>query len=178
MQHTAAAKKKIKPALTKFIFADYIPALKCLALVCLLWGIPTALCAQLTEQVISKENWRLYGKVKNIGVAKASLEYKVNTTDSTFILLLEDERKELKNFYSVGFNSRGNTLNNLYEILISFFEKENWNNKDYIKIFTLGETKVSVYKATGLMPVKAIIFSTDKGRTRLSKSEINQLFNK
>jgi len=144
----------------------------------LLLAIPAVLPAQLTEQRVSKEKWQRYGKTKSIGVAKASLEYKVNDTDTTFLLLLEDERKELKSFFSVRFNGRGNTLENLYTILISFFEKENWRNDEYIKIFTLGETKVSVYKAPGLMPQKAIIFSTDKGRCRLTKKEINQLFDK
>ncbi|HEY0677301.1 MAG TPA: hypothetical protein VGD17_03405, partial [Chitinophagaceae bacterium] len=136
------------------------------------------LLAQLTEHNPSKEEWKMYGQVKLIGVAKASLEYKVNDADSSFILLLEDERKELKKFFSVRFSSKENTLQNLYEILVSFFEKENWNNKDYIKIFTLGETKVTVYKAAGLVQAKTIMFSTDKGRIRLTKGEINRLFNR
>ena len=140
--------------------------------------IPTALQAQLTEHNISKDKWNLYGQVKFIGVAKASLEYKINSTDSTFILLLEDERKELKNFFSIRFSSRGNTVQNLYEILLSFFEKENWKNKDYAKKFTLGNSRVIVYKAAGLIQQKAIIVSTDEGRIRLTKNEINKLFNK
>lgn len=139
---------------------------------------PAVLLAQLTEQHISKEKWQRYGKTKSIGVAKATLDYRVNETDTTFLLLLEDERKELKNFFSVSFSSRGNTLESLYTILISFFEKENWRNDEYIKIFTLGNTKVSVYKAAGLIQQKAIIFSTDKGRCRLTKNEINQLFDR
>lgn len=147
-------------------------------LMILLLAIATTLQAQLTEHAISKEKWSLYGQVKTIGVAKASLEYKANTNDSIFILLLEDERKELKNFFSIRFNSTGNTVNNLYGILISFFEKDNWKNKAYTKIFTLGNSKVMVYKATGLVQQKAIIISTDEGRIRLTKNEINQLFNK
>ena len=139
---------------------------------------PAYLRAQLTEHKISTDKWNLYGQVKTIGVAKASLEYKADAKDTSFILMLEDERKDLKNFFSIHFNSRGNTLHNLYELLISFFEKENWKNKDYSKIFTLGETKVIVYKAPGLIQLKAIIISTDKGRIRLTKNEINKLFNK
>lgn len=151
---------------------------KMISMTVLLSAAPAVLWAQLTEQRISKEKWQPYGHTKSIGVAKASLEYKVNDIDTTFILLLEDERKELKSFFSVSFSGRGNTLQNLYTILVSFFEKENWRDDSYIKIFTLGETKVSVYKATGLIPQKAIIFSTDKGRCRLTRKEINQLFNK
>jgi len=142
----------------------------------LLFGLPVVLPAQLTEQNSSREQWQRYGQTKGIGVAKASLEYKTTGRDTTFILIMEDERKELKNFFSVSFSGRDNTLQNLYLILVSFFEKENRKNDEYIKIFTLGETKVSVYKATGLMPQKALIFSTDKGRCRLTRKEINQLF--
>jgi hypothetical protein len=145
---------------------------------CWLTVAPATLQAQLTEHGTSSTKWNLYGQVKFIGVAKASLEYKANANDSSFILILEDERKELKNFFSIRFNSRNNTLNNLYELLISFFEKENWKNKDYSKIFTLGETKVVVYKAPGLVQVKAIMLSTDKGRIKLTRNEINKLFNK
>lgn len=144
----------------------------------LMMAVPVCLRAQLTEHRLSNEKWNLYGQIKTIGVAKASLEYKADAKDTSFILMLEDERKELKNFFSIHFNSRGNTLHNLYELLISFFEKENWKNKDYSKIFTLGETKVIVYKAPGLIQLKAIIISTDKGRVRLTKNEINKLFNK
>lgn len=148
----------------------------CVAIV--LSAIPISGSAQLTEHAVSKENWKVYGKVKSIGVSKATLEYKVNASDTSFFLLLEDERKELKNFFSIGFSSRGNTLQELYSILISFFEKENWNNEDYMKSFTLGETKVRVYKAPGLIQLKTITISTDKGRMRLTRNEINPLFNR
>jgi phospho-N-acetylmuramoyl-pentapeptide-transferase len=49
---------------------------------------------------------------------------------------------------------------------------------DYIKIFTLGDTKVTVYKAAGLIQAKTIMLSTDKGRIKLTKNEIGRLFNK
>ncbi|SDE35063.1 hypothetical protein [Niabella drilacis] len=139
---------------------------------------PAVLMAQLTEHRTDGEKWRVYGQVKRMGLTKASLQYRAHAADSTFILLLEDDRKELKSFFSIRFNSRGNTLHGLYGILISFFEKENWSNKEYIKVFTLGETKVTVYKITDLDPQKTIMLSADKGRARLSKNEINQLFHR
>lgn len=152
--------------------------LKSLFFTCFLILCKCSATAQLTEETVSKEKWTLYGQVKTIGVPKASLEYKANSSDSSFILVLEDYRKELKSFFSIRFSSRGNTLENLYSLLMSFFEKENWNNKDYIKIFTLGDTKLTVYKTAGLVQLKTIQLSCDKGRIRLTKNEINNLFNK
>ncbi|KYP13478.1 hypothetical protein [Flavihumibacter sp. CACIAM 22H1] len=140
-------------------------------------GMPAAL-AQLTEEPISTQKWKNWGQVKTIGVAKASLDYKTNAADTSFLLVLEDERKELHNFFTIRFSSQGNTLDHLYNILQSFFEKENWNNKAYIRIFTLGDTKITVYKAAGLVQLKTLQLSCDKGRIRLTKNEINQLFNK
>ena len=84
--------------------------LRLVMLVSLIIATPACLLAQLTEQKISADKWNIYGQVKFIGVAKASLEYKVNATDSTFILQLEDERKELKSFFSIRFNSMANTV--------------------------------------------------------------------
>lgn len=88
---------------------------------------------QLTEYETSNKNWVLYGQVKYVGPTKASLQYIVDDSDSTFLLLMKDARPELKSYFSVKFNSRGNTLQNFYNILVSIFEKENWNNKDYIR---------------------------------------------
>ena len=46
---------------------------------------PAYLRAQLTEHKISTDKWNLYGQVKTIGVAKASLEYKADAKDTSFI---------------------------------------------------------------------------------------------
>ena len=133
--------------------------------------------AQLTEQKTTNKNWILYGQVKYVGPAKASLEYIVNDKDSTFLLMMWDERPELKTYFSIKFSSAGNAVESLYNILISFFEKENWKNKDYVKLFKLGDENVSVYK-TSVIGTKTIMIKTDKGRIALRKGEIEKLFNK
>ena len=58
--------------------------------------------AQISEIKTESPDWILYGQVKYVGPAKASLQYIPNETDSTFLLLLWDQRPELKNYFSIG----------------------------------------------------------------------------
>lgn len=133
--------------------------------------------AQLTQIQNSGKDWTLYGHVKYLGPAKASLEYIVNDHDTTFLLLMYDMRDELNQYFSIRFSSRGNAVQELYILLMSFFDKESGKKKDDIKRFQLGDETVSVYRATTI-GVKGIVLSTDKGRIELGKGEIKRLFNK
>lgn len=135
------------------------------------------LSAQLTQMNTSGQNWTLYGQVKYVGPAKASLEYIVNKHDTTFLLLMHDMRPELNQYFSIRFSSRDNTLQRLYELLMSVFNKDAGNKYDNIKIFQLGDQQVSVRRASTI-GVKGIVLSTDKGKIELGKGEINRLFNK
>ncbi|MGC3945276.1 MAG: hypothetical protein QM762_12320 [Chryseolinea sp.] len=146
-----------------------------LILVALVSG--TIVRAQLTEYTTSNKGWTPYSELNSLGFSRASLQYIVNDTDTTFLLLMWDQRPELKSYFSVKFRSEGNTLHNLHEILLSFFEKDNWKNKDYIRVFSLGDDKVSVYKSA-MIESKAIVFSTDKGRIQFTKREVEKLFGK
>jgi hypothetical protein len=145
-----------------------------LILVTLLAG-STAARAQITEYATAGKSWIPYSELSSLGFSKASLQYILNEGDTTFLLQMYDQRPELKNYFSVKFRSEGNTLSSLYKILLSFFEKDNWRNKDYIRVFDLGEEKVSVYKS-GMIESKAIVFSTDKGRIQFTKREVEKLF--
>jgi hypothetical protein len=133
--------------------------------------------AQLTEINTTSKDWTLYGHVKYVGPAKASLEYIVNDHDSTFLLLMYDMRDELNQYFSIRFSSQGNTVERLYEQLMSFFDKDAGKKHDTISRFQLGDENVSVYRATTI-GIKGIVLSTDKGRMELGKGEIKRLFNK
>lgn len=137
----------------------------------------TTVNAQLTEYTSSGGGWTTYGELSALGFSRASLQYMANKSDTTFLLLMWDQRPELKSYFSIKFSSEGNALQSLYEILVSVFEKENWRNKEYIRVFRLGEQKVSVYRSA-MIEARAIILSTDKGRIQLTKKDINKLFNK
>ena len=148
--------------------------MKCLLIIVTLLAGTTAY-AQLTEYSSSGKGWTPYSELSSLGFSRASLQYIVNESDTTFLLMMWDQRREIKSYFSVKFSSEGNTLHSLYGILLSFFEKENWKNKDYIRVFRLGEEKVSVYKSA-MIESKAIIFSTDKGRIQFTKREVEKLF--
>ena len=149
--------------------------MKCLLILVTILAGTTAARGQLTEYAAPSKGWTTYSELSSLGFSRASLQYVVNDSDTTFLLLLWDQRPELKSYFSVKFRSEGNTLSSLYDILLSFFEKDNWRNKDYIRVFELGDEKVSVYKSAMIEP-KAIIFSTDKGRIQFTKRDVEKLF--
>ncbi len=132
--------------------------------------------AQINEINTTGPDWQLYGQVKYVGPAKASLQYIPYETDSTFLLLLWDQRPELKNYFSIRFSSRGNTVEQLYEAMMSFFDRDNRSDKK-IRRFRLGTESVSIYRSPTL-GAQAIILSTEKGRIELRKGELKKLFNK
>lgn len=148
--------------------------MKCLLILFVL-AYATAAHGQLTEYSTSGKEWTPYSELGSLGFSKASLQFIVNASDTTFLLMMYDQRPELKKYFSLKFSSEGNTLSSLKGILLSFFEKDNWKNKDYIRVFRLGDDKVSVYRS-GMIEAKAIIFSTDKGRIQFTKREVEKLF--
>lgn len=133
--------------------------------------------SQIQEIQTNGSDWKLYGQVKYVGPAKASLQYIERGRDTSYLLMMYDQRSELKNYFSVNFSSRGNTLEELYIILMSFFERENLSNKEYIRMFLLGDEKISVYRSPTLGS-KGIILKSEKGRIELRKGEIQRLFNR
>lgn len=133
--------------------------------------------SQIQELKTNGSDWILYGQVKYVGPAKASLQYIERGRDTSFLLMMYDQRPELKNYFSVNFSSRGNTLEELYTILMSFFDRENQANKDYIRMFLLGDEKISVYHSPTLGS-KGVMIKTGKGRIELRKGEIQRLFNR
>jgi hypothetical protein len=149
--------------------------MKCFLILVTLLAGTTVSRGQLTEYATSGKGWIKYSELSSLGFTRASLQYIVNESDTTFLLLMYDQRPELKSYFSVKFSSEGNTLSSLYQILLSFFEKDNWKNKEYIRVFRLGEDKVSVYRSA-MIEAKAIVFSTDKGRIQFTKREVEKLF--
>ena len=150
-------------------------AMKCLLILIAMLTGTTAVRGQLTEYTTEAKGWTTYSELSSLGFTRASLQYIVNKSDTTFLLTMWDQRPELKNYFSIKFSSEGNTLAGLNGILLSFFEKDNRRNKDYIRIFQLGNEKVSIYKS-GMIEAKAIIFSTGTGRTQFTKREVEKLF--
>jgi hypothetical protein len=77
---------------------------------------------------------------------------------------------------SVSFENENGTLNSLYEILKSFFTKENRKNKEYIRMFKLGDK--NVYCANAIIFGNYIYFSVDGGFMYLTEKQVDKLFGK
>lgn len=132
--------------------------------------------AQLKELSRSTD-WQTLGEVKYVGPAKASLQFIPGKPDTTYLLLMRDSRYELKEYFSIRFSGEGGTLENLYEILISFFKKENRKNKNYEKLFNLGDQRVFVQHYRQLTGHQ-VMLSTNDGHILLGEGEIKRLFNR
>lgn len=149
--------------------------MKSVLILVIVLAVITEARGQLTEYASPGKGWTPYSELNSLGFSRASLQYVINESDTTFLLLMYDQRPELKSYFSIKFSSDGNTLSSLHEILLSFFEKDNWKNKDYIRVFRLGEDKVSVYRSP-MIEAKAIVFATEKGRIQFTKREVEKLF--
>ena len=149
--------------------------MKCLLILITILAGTIAARGQLTDYDASGKGWTKYSGLSSPGLSRASLRYVVNESDTTFLLLMWDQRSEIQNYFSLTFRNEGNTLSSLYAILLSFFEKENRRNEDYIRVFQLGDEKVTVYRS-GVIDLAAIIVSTDKGKILLTKKEVEKLF--
>jgi hypothetical protein len=136
----------------------------------------TPVQAQLKEIEPSGE-WQTLGVVKYVGAAKASLRFLPAQHDTTYLLVMRDARYELKNYFSIRFRSDGEALAALYDILLSFFQKENRKNKDYQKIFNLGDERVHVQHFRQLTG-NQIMLTTHDGYILLGEGEIKKLFGK
>lgn len=146
---------------------------KKVCLFCLLLASVRA-SAQLKELPMPRD-WQLLGQVKYVGAAKATLEFMPGNPDTTYLLLMRDYRYELKNYFSIRFNGSGGTLENFYTILLSFFQKENRKNKNYVKLFSLGNVKVHVQHYRQLT-AHQVMLTTDDGTILLGEGEIKRLF--
>ena len=131
--------------------------------------------AQLKELEPSGE-WKLVGQVKYAGPAKASLKYLATGKDTSYLLLMRDDRYELKEFFSITFNGSGGTLESFQKLLFSFFEDEHKKDRKYEKTFSLGATLVHVQHYKRLTGA-TIMLTTKEGYILFTKNELEKLFN-
>jgi hypothetical protein len=122
--------------------------------------------------------WSTIGEVKSIGKTLAKLEYRIDSGDTLYFLLMKDFTKQQEtNYFSVNFKGTGNTFSTLYGLLKSFFEDDNRKDKDYMKTFKLGETGVNLQHCT-LIARHGVRLTTKEGYINLSEKDIDKLFGK
>lgn len=138
----------------------------------ILWVLPAS--AQL--EVYETSQWTIIGELKFALSTKAKMQYSASGKDTTYMLLMRDAEKNRTNHYfSVSFNSYGDTYNQFYEILKSFFIPENRKNRKYMKTFKLGGTGVNVQHDWNLSGA-TIMLTTREGFIVLNEREIDKLF--
>ncbi|MBX3253935.1 MAG: hypothetical protein KF862_07305 [Chitinophagaceae bacterium] len=102
----------------------------------------------------------------------AELSYVVGDNDTTYTLKFNDYRySEITSIEYVSFSSVGNTKEKLYNLFLSVYE--NKKDKDYIKVFTLGETDVAISNYHGMA-------SLDMGGPwfAVTRKQLDKLFGK
>jgi hypothetical protein len=135
---------------------------------------------QLTAQIkmADKADWYPVGQVKSIGTLIAKMEYSLTGTDTTYFLLMKDFKKQQEvNYFSLRFQSTGNACAQFYQLLKSFFEDANRQNKDYMQTFTLGNTGVNLQHCT-LIAKHGVRLTTKEGYINFSEKDIDELFGK
>ena len=138
--------------------------------------------AQLQEIESPKTNWTTVGELKWLANTKASLKYFVSGNDTSYLLYLQDDEK-LKNsrdmtvrkYFSIRFSGIDDTLGKLYDLLMSFFNGENRQNKNLEKIFRLGNEMVHIQHYPKLMG-SAIMLSTKENHIIFTQKELTKLF--
>ena len=134
--------------------------------------------AQIT--MAEKADWQPIGKLKSLGMTKASLEYALSSRDTIYLLFMKDftdrgENAE-SNYFSIRFNGVDDTFDKFYQLLKSFFLDQN-RNKNYSQSFRLGEEMVYLQHSM-LITGKGVKLSTKEGYFNFSKGDIDKLFNK
>ncbi len=133
-----------------------------------------AASAQLEER--QPTDWKPIGRLHFGGITKASMEYKANGQDTTYLLFVKDVREVPKNnFFSITFKNTNGTYQKLYTILKSFFLPENKKDKKYSRTFDLGNTGVNVQHYR-LITGRGIMFYTQQGYTYWSERDVDKLF--
>ncbi len=129
-------------------------------------------------QMAEKAVWYPAGQVRSLGTLVAKLEYSLAGNDTTYLLLMKDfKRQQEVNYFSLKFQSAGNTCSQFYELLKSFFDDTNRKNNDYMQTFTLGNTGVNLQHCT-LIAKHGVRLTTKEGYINLSEKDIDKLFGK
>lgn len=136
----------------------------------------SAAFAQIEEQQSAK--WEIIGELKTLGITKAKMEFIASGSDTTFLLLMKDmHRREDTDYFSIKFNSTGDTFSKFYELLKSFFIEENRKNRDYMRTVKLGSTMVN-FQHNPLIGGPGVRITTNEGYVNLTQRDIDKLFGK
>jgi hypothetical protein len=136
--------------------------------------------SQIKVETIQTPN--LIGKVKTGGIyLLASLEYVLDEQkDTVYTFNYRNlEYDKITVYHSFTFNNEGNTLDEFYNLLKTFFTDENKKNKDYKLSIKLSETPLilSNFRTMGVTSVM-IYLGSGKGYVYLTERQVDKVFGK
>ncbi|WP_055445563.1 hypothetical protein [Lacinutrix himadriensis] len=129
--------------------------------------------AQFSETALPEETKTFIGYFNNFNTSHGSLRSEI--VDGTKIYTLKYGIGAAQNFI-IRFEETGNDLESLYQLLSTFFIKENKKDEQYVKSFKLGEVDV-ICTGFGGIPFH-IYFKTEDGVFYISERQLDKLFGK
>ncbi|WP_417619847.1 hypothetical protein [Oceanihabitans sediminis] len=129
--------------------------------------------AQFAETALPDEKVKTIGGFSNLGMSHAVLRYEIIDDIKVYSLkygLTQDVSHILQ------FNETGSDLEALYDLINTFFIKENKKKDVYKKAFKLGDVDV-ICRSSHNIPYQ-VSFKTDQGQFRMSERQFNKLFGK
>jgi hypothetical protein len=132
--------------------------------------------AQLQVQKVPETT--VVGKTYNGGSSPVlELSYRLEGTDTLYTFMFINSKYSMGDYQSVHFSGEGNTLNDLYNILMTFFTDEHKKDKDYTVNLKLGSENV-VLKNYRIFGSTSVMFYTPKGYCFLTEKQIKKVFNR
>lgn len=131
--------------------------------------------AQLTETAASKavkEVTAVGSFSTTMQASQAKLSYTTTGSEKTYTL--KYRQNGTKPEQSVVFVADDATINALYDILKSFFTKENVANQNYTRSFTLGDKAVVCTVHKNVTP--SVLVKTEDGSFFINESQVDKLF--
>lgn len=137
--------------------------------------LPVFVQAQIQMDNSKEKDIITIGEIKGkmVGLV-ASLSLNVSGNDSTYFLTYKNiEYKQIVDLQTITFTGGKSTLDQLYNVLTSFYKDENKSNKEYEQKFNLGKDYVSINRA-GMGYIRISVVK--KGFFNLNRKEIDILF--
>ncbi len=135
--------------------------------------VPTIAFAQIKESSIA--DYAKIGEVKSGGVIAVELSRVVIGVDTTYKLSYNNDKfGALVDYRIITFKEEGNTVNDLYIALATFFSKDNIKNTAFVNNFILGDEYVAVSRRDTAVP--SITLWTPDGSFHLTEKQLNRLF--
>ena len=144
-----------------------------IAIIMLLWSA----VANAQIQKIEKPETKTVGTAKSAGTIYAKLTYSYQDGDTLYGITYRNGKYiQLDDYRTIVFNNEGNTVEELYKLLIGIVS-DNAKEKGYKESIKLGETDITIAKER-IMGVNYVRIWEGSNHFMLSEKQLNALFGK